>query len=185
MNSFASQPLPPEERHLAETCGLDPAEAHRQGLPEGGWRHIFAAFVLAVLAIAPRVWAAPGDLDPSFGETGVARTVLGCRACVIPSAVVRQDDGKLVVAGSSSDRHSVQHPQVFTLVRYRPDGTRDRRFGSSGIVMTGRGVAAAEAAAVVQQADGKLVAAGFVDIGGPGHFQGAFALVRYDVRGRL
>jgi len=28
-----------------------------------------------ILAIAPRVWAAPGDLDPSFRGTGVARTV--------------------------------------------------------------------------------------------------------------
>src|SRR5262249_27845524 len=101
MNSFASQPMPPEERHLAETCGLDPREAHRQGLPEGGWRHIFAALVLAVLAIAPRVWAAPGDLDPSFRGTGVARTVIRGRPFVTPSAVVRQDDGKLVVAGSS------------------------------------------------------------------------------------
>jgi uncharacterized delta-60 repeat protein len=181
-SALPANDVPPEERHLAETCGLDPAEAHRQGLPEGGWRHIFAAFVLAVLAIAPRVWAAPGDLDPSFRGTGVARTVIRGRPFVTTSAVVRQDDGKLVVAGSSfSSRHPRQHPPVFTLVRYRTDGTRDRRFGSSGIVTTGRG----EAAAVVQQADGKLVAAGFRDIGGPGHFQGAFALVRYDTRGRL
>jgi hypothetical protein len=63
-SSLPANDVPPEERHLAETCGLDPAEAHRQGLPEGGWRHIFAAFVLAVLAIAPRVWAAPGGQVP-------------------------------------------------------------------------------------------------------------------------
>src|SRR5262245_25388466 len=184
MKSFASQPLRPEERHLAELRGFDPAEAHRQGLPEGGWRHI-VAFVLAVLAIAPRVWAASGDLDPSFRGTGVARTVIRGRPFVSTKAVVRQDDGKLVVAGTSWGRHSLRHPPVFTLVRYRPDGTRDRRFGSSGIVTTGRGKATAEAAAVIQQADGKLVAAGFRDVGGPGHLQGAFALVRYDARGRL
>jgi len=119
----------------------------------------------------------------------------------IPSAVVRQDDGKLVVAGASWGRHPLHHPPVlvqgvaihplhhppvFTLVRYRTDGTRDRRFGSSGIVTTGRGKAA-EAAAVVQQADGKLVAAGYRDIGGgdEGYPQRVFALVRYDARGRL
>jgi len=187
MNSFASQPLPPEERHLAETCGLDPAEAHRQGLPEGGGRHIFAAFVLAVLAIAPRVWAAPGDLDPSFRGTGVARTVIRGRAFGgFPVAVVRQDDGKLVVAGLSESRKAGS----LTLVRYQPDGTRDKQFGSSGIVTPGRGKAAAaavsEAAAVVQQADGKLVVAGSRSIGGDeGYVQTGFALVRYDARGRL
>jgi uncharacterized delta-60 repeat protein len=183
-SSLPANDVPPEERHLAETCGLDPAEAHRQELPEGGWRHIFGAFVLAVLAIAPRVWAAPGDLDPSFRGTR-ARTVIRGRPFVSAKAVVRQDDGKLVVAGTSWGRHPLRHPPVFTLVRYRPDGTRDRRFGSSGIVTTGRGKAIAEAAAVVQQADGKLVAAGYRDVGGPGHLQGAFALVRYDARGRL
>jgi uncharacterized delta-60 repeat protein len=168
---------------------------HRQWPLEGGWRHI-VAFVLAVLAIAPRVWAAPGDLDPSFGGTGVARTVIRGRAFVgFQVAVVRQDDGKLVVAGGSVGRNFLKHPPVFTLVRYRPDGTRDKQFGSSGIVATGRGKGAGYAAAVVQQADGKLVAAGFRDIpqhrdhrGGPryepGDYQRAFALVRYDARGR-
>jgi uncharacterized delta-60 repeat protein len=184
MKSFASQPLPPEERHLAETCGLDPAEAHRQALPKGGGRHI-VAFVLAVLAIAPRVWAAPGDLDPSFHGTGVARTVIRGRPFAGASAIVRQDDGKLVVAGSSESRKAGS----LTLVRYQPDGTRDKQFGSSGIVTPGRGKAAAaaiEAAAVVQQADGKLVVAGSRSIGGDeGYVQTGFALVRYDARGRL
>jgi len=187
MKSLASQPLPPEERNLAETCGLDPAEAHRQGLAEGGWRDVLAAFVLAVLAIAPRVWAAPGDLDPSFRGTGVARTVIRGRPFVTPSAVVRQDDGKLVVAGLSSGRNYRKYPPAFTLVRYLPDGTRDKQFGSSGIVATGRGMRAGGAAAVVQQADGKLVVAGSRAIGGgdEGYYQSGFALVRYDARGRL
>src|SRR5262249_43803936 len=83
----------------------------------------------------------------------------------------------------------LKHPPRFTLVRYRPDGTRDRQFGSSGIVATGRGKGAAEPLAVIQQADGKLVAAGFRgfrNIGrGPGLYQQAFALVRYGARGRL
>jgi uncharacterized delta-60 repeat protein len=157
---------------------------HTQWPLEGGWRHI-VAFVVAVLAIAPLVWAAPGDLDPSFRGTGVARTVIRGRPVAGASAVVRQDDGKLVVAGSSGGHDSLRHPPVFTLVRYRPDGTRDRRFGSSGIVTTGRGKAAAEAAAVIQQADGKLVAAGYRNLGGPGYYYSAFALVRYDARGRL
>jgi hypothetical protein len=47
---------------------------HLQWPLEGGWRHI-VAFVLAVLAIAPRVWAAPGDLDPSFGGFNARNSV--------------------------------------------------------------------------------------------------------------
>jgi uncharacterized delta-60 repeat protein len=160
---------------------------HRQWPLEGGWRHI-VAFVLAVLAIAPRVWAAPGDLDPSFRGTGVARTVFRGRAFGgFPVAVVRQDDGKLVVAGLSSGRNYRKYPPAFTLVRYLPDGTRDKQFGSSGIVATGRGMRAGGAAAVIQQADGKLVVAGSRAIGGgdEGYYQSGFALVRYDARGRL
>ena len=160
---------------------------HRQWALEGGWRHI-VAFVLAVLAIAPRVWAAPGDLDPSFRGTGVARTVIRGRAFGgFPVAVVRQDDGKLVVAGLSSGRNYRKYPPAFTLVRYLPDGTRDKQFGSSGIVATWRGMRAGGVAAVVQQADGKLVVAGSRAIGGgdEGYYQSGFALVRYDARGRL
>jgi uncharacterized delta-60 repeat protein len=160
---------------------------HRQWPLEGGWRHI-VAFVLAVLAIAPRVWAAPGDLDPSFRGTGVARTVFRGRAFGgFPVAVVRQDDGKLVVAGLSSGRNYRKYPPAFTLVRYLPDGTRDKQFGSSGIVATGRGMRAGGASALVQQADGKLVVAGNRAIGGgdEGYYQSGFALVRYDARGRL
>src|SRR5262249_32830697 len=97
---------------------------HRQWPLEGGWRHI-VAFVLAVLAIAPRVWAAPGDLDPSFRGTGVARTVFRGRAFGgFPVAVVRQDDGKLVVAGLSSGRNYRKYPCAFPVVRYLADGTR-------------------------------------------------------------
>jgi len=155
---------------------------HGQWPLQGGWRHI-VAFVLAVLAIAPRVWAAPGDLDPSFRGTGVALTVIRGT----PRAVVRQHDGKLVVAGSSWGRHPLHHPPVFTLVRYRPNGARDKQFGASGIVASGRGKGAAGAQAVIQQADGKLVAAGSRSLRGNGYYgdNSGFALVRYDARGRL
>src|SRR5262249_30086758 len=129
-SSLPANDVLPEERHPAEPCGLDPAEAHWHCPLEAGWRHI-VAFLLPVLAIAPRVWAAPGVLAPIVGGTGVAPTVFRGRFFGgFPVAVVRHDDGKLVVAATSSRR---DHPSVFSLVRYRPDGTRDTQFGSSGI----------------------------------------------------
>jgi uncharacterized delta-60 repeat protein len=93
------------------------------------------------------------------------------------TCLVQQADGKLVVAGYSSDH---RHPQAFTLVRYHPNGTLDRSFGrGSGIVIASGG----QANALVQQTDGKLVAAGTREIG-PQH-QFAFGITRYDTDGML
>jgi hypothetical protein len=67
---------------------------------------------------------------------------------------VQQSDGKLVAAGVSSGGGG-----RFTLVRYNVDGTLDQSFGrlGSGAVTVPSGGAASD---LVQQADGKLVAAG-------------------------
>jgi len=76
---------------------------------------------------------------------------------------VQQADGKLVVAGSSEGGP----PFTETLVRYRANGRLDRSFGGgTGTVTTAFGPGAA-AKALVQQSDGKLVAAGSGGVGSP------------------
>jgi hypothetical protein len=92
----------------------------------------------------------------------------------------RSRDGRLVAAGSSTKRYS-----VFTLVRYRANGTLDPSFGSGGKVRTditaGSGPDRAQALAIQQ--DGKLVAAGYASHaatkGSNGQYFDVFALVRY------
>src|SRR5262245_65251343 len=89
-------------------------------------------------------------------------------------ALVQQTDGRLVTAGF---RIVLPSPEVFAITRYRANGRLDRSFGGgTGTVTTAFGKGAA-ASALVQQSDGKLVAAGS---GG-----GGFALAGYDADGTL
>jgi uncharacterized delta-60 repeat protein len=99
------------------------------------------------------------------------------------NAVAVQPDGKIVAAGVSNQGAY----QAMALARYCPDGRLDdgancgaSGFGSSGKVVTAigsGGFSRGFAAAIVLQAGGKIVVAGF---GGSG-----FALARYCPDGRL
>jgi uncharacterized delta-60 repeat protein len=107
-----------------------------------------------------------GTLDTSFGTCGqVVTDFAGDDAAA--SALVIQPDGKLVTAG----RNKVSNQAAFALARYATDGTLDLIFGAAGRVVTPVG-SDADAAALVLQPDGALVAAG-----GAGN---DFALARYE-----
>src|SRR5262245_25842088 len=100
-----------------------------------------------------------GSLDGSFGEGGIVKTQVGSpRQSLGASALVIQPDGKLVAAGQSAKRSQ----SVFALVRYNPNGTLDRSFGSGEKVTTaiGAGSAVSPIGGLAIQPDGKLVAAG-------------------------
>ena len=124
-----------------------------------------------------------GTLDTTFGGRGKVRTDFPGLAAV-PSAVVIQPDGKIVVAGGAFPLFTFAGN--FEVVRYNPNGTLDRSFGSGGIVTTffPQG---SYAFAVALQADGKIIAAGthFVDFN-PGDMSDTdFALARYNPDGSL
>lgn len=96
--------------------------------------------------------AAPGDLDPAFGNGGVAISdfsVPGDARFDSATAMVVQDDGKIVVAGLSDNAPA--------LARYSTDGSLDPAFNSSGKV---RFPLYGGATSVALQNDGKIVAAG-------------------------
>jgi uncharacterized delta-60 repeat protein len=124
-----------------------------------------------------------GTLDNSFGRGGKVRTDFPGLAAV-PSAVVIQADGKIVVAGGAFPLFTFLGN--FELVRYNPNGSLDRSFGNGGIVTTvfPEGSYAFD---VTLQPDGKIVAAGtvFVDFI-PGEASNTdFALARYNSDGSL
>ena len=129
-------------------------------------------------------YTAEGSLDAGFGSGGKVVTNLGVRDGSKSNdwalAVATQGDGKIVVAGSSDARGEPAekggYVKDFALVRYNPDGSLDRSFGSGGKVLT-RFVGNAQAQAVAIQRDGSIVAAG----GGAGYF----ALARYSASGTL
>jgi uncharacterized delta-60 repeat protein len=136
-----------------------------------------AAVWIGSLALAVTAGAAPGDLDPTFGVGGKVVTPVGYDGQA--RALVQQTDGKLVAAGLSND--GVNQPD-FALVRYNADGSLDPTFGVGGKVTTPIGIGSDYANALVQQTDGKLVAAGTaVNVGSDSDF----ALVRYNADGSL
>ena len=108
-----------------------------------------------------------GSLDNTFGTGGIVTTSIGtsCGA----NALAIQADGKIVVAGSSSNYN-------FTLTRYNTNGSLDNTFGTAGIITTVIGIVSA-AADIAIQADGKIVAAGGSSTNGNG---GDFTVVRYN-----
>src|SRR5438094_3404297 len=122
-----------------------------------------------------------GTLDTTFGRGGKVRTDFPGLAAV-PSAVVIQSDGKIVVAGGAFPQFTFAGN--FEVVRYNPNGSLDRSFGNGGIVTTTfpQGSYAFD---VALQPDGKIVAAGtvFVDFipGEPSNTD--FALARYNPDG--
>ena len=124
-----------------------------------------------------------GTLDTTFGSRGRVRTDFPTLAA-IPSAVVIQPDGKIVVAGGAFPLFTFAGN--FEVVRYNPNGSLDNSFGSGGIVTTffPQG---SYAFAVALQSDGKIIAAGthFVDFN-PGDMSDTdFALARYNPDGSL
>jgi uncharacterized delta-60 repeat protein len=126
-----------------------------------------------------------GTLDESFGDGGLVTTILS-GAGDSAEALALQPDGRIVAAGAvglawwaSTD---------FALARYLQDGSLDPSFDGDGtittnFVMTDSGPTRDGAEDVALQANGKIVAAGWVT--GGSISDDAFALARYNPDGSL
>jgi uncharacterized delta-60 repeat protein len=124
-----------------------------------------------------------GTLDPAFGRRGKVRTDFPGLAGV-PSSVVVQPDGKIVVAGGAFPLFTFLGN--FKVVRYNSNGTLDNSFGVGGIVTT-TFPEGSYANAIALQSDGKIIAAGtvFVDVVIGDMSNTDFALARYNPDGSL
>jgi uncharacterized delta-60 repeat protein len=111
-----------------------------------------------------------GSLDPSFGTGGEVITALGGYIDEGDSVAV-QSDGKIVVAGASSNGSNYD----IALVRYASDGSLDPSFGSGGKIITDLSAGNDVAHALAFQIDGKIVVAGYSYNGS----NDDFAVVRY------
>jgi uncharacterized delta-60 repeat protein len=139
---------------------------------------VFLAALMAVFLVSGAS-AAPGDLDTTFGggKGWVSTGFLGQSSDNGANSAVQQTDGKLVVVGYSESGNGLD----FSLMRYNADGSLDDGFGNGGKVSTAIGSGTDVANSVIQQADAKLVAAGYSRIGTTDDF----ALVRYNLDGTL
>ena len=118
-----------------------------------------------------------GTLDQQFGENGISITSFGTANSEITSSVL-QPDGKIIVAGNSTD-HDLSN---FALVRYSSNGTIDNSFGHNGIVSGAIGITSSTINSIALQADGKIVVAGSGSTENKNHH---FAIARYNADGSL
>ena len=124
-----------------------------------------------------------GKLDNSFGDRGEVLTSFGPNRPATIKDVVVQGDGKIVVAGSITDRTTFTDD--FALARYTKAGKLDSTFGTGGEVVTSFGPnTSADGASLVLQDDGKIVVAGTVENFNNGTTEG-FGLARYNTNGTL
>ncbi|MFI4969514.1 MAG: hypothetical protein ACHP7D_04860 [Lysobacterales bacterium] len=123
---------------------------------------------------------ADGTPDAGFGVGGITRTPVGTSED-IANAMVRQPDGRIVIAGST---YAADGHRDFALARYTSAGVLDPSFGTGGIVTTAVGPSDDYAYALILMPWGRLVAAGSARIstGGSGT---DLALVAYNADGRL
>jgi len=133
------------------------------------------------LNFASFAFAAPGNLDPTFGMGGKVTTAVGTEDR--GNAMVLQPDGKIVVGGRTRPGATRYD---FALARYNADGSLDTSFGTGGTVLTSLNRATApedEILALVLQPDGKIIA-----VGSARAASGAFistGIVRYNPNGSL
>lgn len=146
-----------------------------------GYAQVGETFDFAVVR-----FSGDGTPDPSFGRGGVVTSDLTGRADMALGMILGED-GTIVTAGCTRCLKNSSH---FAVARYRPDGTLDPAFAGKGWVETDFDQQADEATAVVLQADGRIVAAGYAAALeprgiGPGSRNVQFGLARYLANGNL
>lgn len=102
-----------------------------------------------------------GSLDPSFGAGGLVIADLG-GSSEEATALLRTDDGTLIVAGSTNTASASLDGLV---VAFRPDGSRDETFGDRGTAVVDFGGNDDEIRALAMQGK-KIIAAGYANPNG-------------------
>jgi uncharacterized delta-60 repeat protein len=143
---------------------------------------MLTVIVLLLCSVLPNpVFAADGDLDPTFGNDGVVITDISINNVDQDNglyAIRAQPDGKLIAVGFvvGNSNHN------FAVARYNADGSLDSTFGDGGIAITDFFGDQDFALGVAIQNDGKIVAVGYAY-----HSSASFdfALARYNSDGSL
>ncbi len=150
-------------------------------------RAIVLVSAAAILGASAPVHGQSSMLDKTFGTNGTMVTFIAGGDSDydegFSSAI--QNDGKIVVAGWSTDS-SINYS--FAVARFNSNGTLDNTFGTNGTARTfihGGDSTNDKAYSVAIQTDGKIVVAGYsVDTTG-GTSYASFALARFNSNGTL
>jgi len=100
-------------------------------------------------------YTADGSLDPSFGTDGIARFD-GGHGNAGARGVIIQEDGKLVVSGSTSNGTDLD----VLVLRYTADGSLDPEFGTQGVAVYDGGTGNDNGRRMALQQEGKIVVVG-------------------------
>ncbi len=107
-----------------------------------------------------------GDLDPSFGDNGVATMIDFGTPYYFANDMALQPDDKIVVVGTAEDHMSgttsyVPTKSYFTITRYNANGSLDSSFGPNGFAITSFSTKHIDRpSAVAIQPDGKILVVG-------------------------
>jgi uncharacterized delta-60 repeat protein len=116
------------------------------------WGFTLVTLGMTAAAAAPAI-AAPGALDPNFGDGGIRLFGSQTAGLDLAEAMLVQPDGKLVIAGNDKTGD-------FLVRRLRSDGSPDRTFGGDGTASADFAGGDDVVTGIALQGDGKLVVAG-------------------------
>jgi uncharacterized delta-60 repeat protein len=123
-----------------------------------------------------------GSTDTTFGTNGYVYTTTYPGHISYPTSIAVQADGKIVVAGYDTPANG--STSDFAIVRYNTNGSLDSSFDGDGIARVGFvGYSSDFAKAVKIQADGKIVVAGYSNVGTYG-FEN-FVMARLNTNGSM
>ena len=140
------------------------------------WRHVSTATAAVVWVTWAAVCAAaPGDLDTSFGNGGIASLKFPPNSSLSLGAIALQADGKLLLAGELNDDMLV--------VRLTASGVRDASFGGGdGVVTIDFAGGTDRAADLGVLSDGRIVVGGSATPAGQAN---SLAVARLNADGSL
>ena len=128
--------------------------------------------ILFIFTQTTSVFAAPGDIDRSFGINGFAKTSFGVSSEKRGS--ILQPDGKLIVVGGIAGLNTGSD---FYVIRINPNGGLDTTFDGDGEATIAVSVNYDFATNVAVQQNGKIVVSGSDNTG--------YYLLRYNGNGSL
>jgi uncharacterized delta-60 repeat protein len=124
--------------------------------------------VFSVLIFTSSAFSAPGDLDPAFGIQGRRIVTISTNPVQAihnnTTDIVVQPNGKIIVAGFAYIALSPTSGNDFIIMRFNTDGSLDSSFADGGIFRYDHQGGSDQLYGVALQPDGKIVAAGQVQI---------------------
>ena len=152
------------------------------------------SIVGSITEFAAARYTSSGVLDNSFGSGGAVSTQIGAsnKSTGIPvndeaAGLAIDPQGRIVLAGYTTDTSTRAHPLHSAMVRYTTSGILDTSFGGTGKVVTPLGPSPTDTGrAVVIQPDGKIILAGNAyAYPGSNSYNYDFALARFTSAGAL